>query len=221
MKIKIISFSLFILTIFSLSKVHALVKDLPLLDKVIYLDAGHGGVDCGAISGNYEEKDINLQITLKLAESLGSKGAIVMLTRDDDYDLASPNVSLRKRSDLANRAKMINDVNPDMYISIHLNSSTSSSWRGLQIFYSNVNPENEIIATSINDYLKTKTSNIREIKKDNSYLMYRTIKSPGILIEAGFISNPSDLYLLKQEDYQQKLAGYITEAVIDYYKKKN
>jgi hypothetical protein len=93
-----------------------------------------------------------------------------------------------------------------MYISIHLNASPSPSWRGLQVFYTGNNKENKIIAETITNHLKENISNVREIKKDNTYYMYKHIKSPGVLIEAGFISNPNDNYLLRDVNYQNKLS---------------
>lgn len=191
---------------------------MPLLGKTIYLDAGHGGKDCGAISGNIEEKNLNLELVKKLAIKLGEKGAIVLLTRTEDKDLANPNVLNRKRSDLTNRAMLINKSKANLYISIHMNATTNSSWRGLQIFYNSNNVNNQVLANTINDTIKKKMSTVREVKKENDYYMYKQIKKTGILIEAGFITNPSDLYLLKQEEYQNKLASLITEGVIEYYK---
>lgn len=217
-KYKILIITMFFLSIFVFSKVNAIVKDLPLLGKTIYLDAGHGGKDCGAISGNIEEKNLNLELVKKLAIKLGEKGAIVLLTRTEDKDLANPNVLNRKRSDLTNRAMLINKSKANLYISIHMNATTNSSWRGLQIFYNSNNVNNQVLANTINDTIKKKMSTVREVKKENDYYMYKQIKKTGILIEAGFITNPSDLYLLKQEEYQNKLASLITEGVIEYYK---
>ena len=117
-----------------------------------------------------------------------------------------------------NRAKFINDLSPDTYISIHLNSVPSPVWRGLQVFYTSQNKENKLIADVITNYLKQNISNIREIKKDDTYYMYKHIKYPGVLIEAGFISNPDDNYLLRQEEYQNKLVRLIGEAIEIYYK---
>lgn len=216
-KYKILIITIFLLSIFTISKVDALVKDLPLLGKTIYLDVGHGGKDSGAISNNIYEKDINLSLSKKLAQILAEKGAIVLITRDDDNDLASPNTSNRKRSDLTNRAILINKSKADIYLSIHMNSSTNSSWRGLQIFYNSNNPNNLNLATIINDTIKQKITTVREIKQENDYYMYKQIKKTGILIEAGFLSNPDDLYLLKQDSYQTKLANIITEGVINYF----
>ena len=217
-KYKILILIMFFLSIFVFEKVNASFKDLPLLGKIIYLDAGHGGKDCGAISGNIMEKNLNLSIVKNLAYKLGEKGAIVLLTRDTDKDLASKYASNRKRSDLTNRAMLINKSKANLYISIHMNSTTNSSWRGLQIFYNSKNKENLNFAKIMNDTIKKKMSTVREIKKENNYYMYKQIRTTGILIEAGFLSNPSDLYLLKQDKYQEKLSSIITEGVVNYYK---
>lgn len=201
---------------FSISRVYASISDLPLLGKVIYLDAGHGGVDAGAIVNNLKEKDINLKLVMLLRDNLVSKGAMVYLTREGDYDLSNGAVS-RKRNDLYNRAKMINDSKADLYISIHLNSTNDGRWRGLQIFYNSINKENKLVAEKVNEILVSNLSYVREIKNDNSYYMYKHIKIPGILIEAGFISNASDNYLLRNKDYQDKLINNIVYGIINYY----
>lgn len=218
-KYKSLIIIMFFLFSFSIFRVYADVNDLPLLGKVIYLDAGHGGVDAGAEANNIKEKDINLVLVKKLEGALISKGAIVYLTRDGDYDLSKTTVN-RKRSDLANRAKMINDSDADLYISIHLNSTTDSRWRGLQIFYNNVNTENKFLANVVNDVIKNNLSNVREVKQENSYYMYKRINIPGILIEAGFISNSSDNYILRDSNYQDKLVNNIVLGIISYYQTK-
>ena len=218
-KIKYLVIIMFFIFAFSISKVYADVNDLSLLGKVIFLDAGHGGVDAGAEANNIKEKDINLILVKKLESSLVSKGAIVYLTREGDYDLSKTTVN-RKRSDLANRAKMINDSGADIYISIHLNSTTESKWRGLQVFYNSVNSENKFLADTLNDVIKKNLSNVREVKKENSYYMYKRINVPGILIEAGFVSNPSDNYILRDSNYQDKLVNNITLGIINYFQRK-
>ncbi|MGN1341787.1 MAG: N-acetylmuramoyl-L-alanine amidase [Bacilli bacterium] len=217
-KYKLLIILCFFLFTLCLPRVTATIKDLNLLGKVIVLDAGHGGPDQGASNGQIIEKDLNLILVKKLEKELTSRGAIVYLTRENDDDLSTTTVN-RKRNDLYNRAKYINDISPNMYISLHLNSTTSPSWRGLQIFYTTQNKENKEIASTITDYLNQHFSNVREIKKDNTYYMYKFIKPPGVLIEAGFISNPSDNYLLRQEDYQNKLIVLITDAIEKYYQK--
>ena len=216
-KYKLLIIICFFLLTLTLPKVTATVKNLNLIGKVIVLDAGHGGKDDGAVNSKIIERDLNLILVKKLEKELVSQGAIVYLTREDENDLSTTTVN-RKRSDLYNRAKYIDKISPDMYISIHLNSSSSPSWRGLQIFYTSKNEKNKLIAETITNHLKEKMSNIREIKKDNTYYMYKHILSPGILIEAGFISNPSDNYLLRNEEYQDKLIISISEGIEKYFK---
>jgi len=216
-KYKTLVIIMFFIFAFSLSKVYANVSDLPLLGKIIYLDAGHGGVDAGAEANNIKEKDLNLIIVKKLEKSLISKGAVVYLTRDGDYDLSKTTVN-RKRSDLANRAKLINESNANLYISIHLNSTTDSRWRGLQVFYNSINSENKVLATTIYKILKNNLSNVREVKQENSYYMYKKINIPGVLLELGFISNPSDNYILRDDNYQDKLVNNIVLGIIEYLK---
>lgn len=217
-KYKLLIIICFFLVTISMPKVTAVVKNLNLLGKTIVLDAGHGGKDEGASSGKIKESKLNLILVKKLEKELISRGATVYLTREDDNDLSTTTIN-RKRSDLYRRAEYINKISPDIYISLHLNSSLSPSWRGLQIFYTNNNKENKEIALSLTNYLKEKLSNTREAKKDSTYYMYKHIKSPGVLIEAGFISNPSDNYLLRDEKYQNKLITLIADSIENYYQK--
>ena len=218
-KYKLLILICFFLITITLPKVTASVNSMNLLGKVIILDSGHGGVDAGATGNQIIEKDLNLILTRKLEKELVSRGATVYLTREDDKDLSTTTVN-RKRSDLYNRAKYINKISPNMYISIHLNSVTNSSWRGLQVFYTTKNEENKLIAETITNHLKESISNVREIKKDNTYYMYKHITSPGVLIEAGFISNPNDSYLLRNKEYQDKLISSISDSIEIYFQKK-
>ena len=217
-KYKLLIIICFFLVTLCLPRVTATVKNLNLLGKVIILDAGHGGKDEGASSGPIKESKLNLILTKKLEKELISRGATVYLTREEDNDL-SARTSERKRSDLYNRAKYINTIKPNMYISIHLNATTSSSWKGLQVFYNKNNEENKVIAETITNNLKNNINNIREVKEENKYYMYKYIKYPGVLIEAGFISNPDENYLLRQEEYQNKLIILIADAIEKYYQK--
>ena len=218
-KYKLLILICFFLITITLPRVTATVNNLNLLGKVIILDSGHGGIDAGATNGKIIEKDLNLILAKKLEKQLVSRGATVYLTREDDKDLSTTTVN-RKRSDLYNRAKYINDISPDMYISIHLNSVTNQTWKGLQVFYTTKNKENKLIAETITNHLKENMSNVREIKKDNTYYMYKYIKSPGVIIEAGFISNPNENYLLRKEEYQNKLVTLIEEGVEIYFKNR-
>lgn len=209
---------IFFISIFCFSKVNAIVNDYSLLGKSFYVDPGHGGRDSGAISSTFLEKDMNLLLSKKLAMALIGKGAIVYLTRDGDYDLSNSTIN-KKRDDLYNRVKLINNSNCDMYISMHLNSSPSSKWNGIQIFYSNILKENKIIASTITDTMKNNLNNVRDYKKENGYYMYSKLKVPGVLVEAGFISNKNDNYKIRKEEYQDILINNIVLGIENYYKK--
>ena len=196
----------------SFTRANPVESDLKLLGKVIYLDPGHGGTDPGAVYKDIYEKDITLSICKKLKELLEQEGAIVYMTRYDDYDLSSSTYN-RKKRDLNNRAKVINESMADMYISIHLNSINSSTWRGIQVFYDDINKNNKTIASILQNNLNKE----RKIKEIDNILMNRKIKIPGVLIEAGFLSNPNDRYLLKDSNYQYKLSNKIKESIIEYF----
>ena len=193
-------------------KANTIKTDLRLLGKVIYLDPGHGGTDPGAVYKDIYEKDITLSICNKLKNILEMEGAIVYMTRYDDYDLSNSTYN-RKKRDLNNRAKVINESMADMYISIHLNSINSSTWRGAQVFYDDVNKSNKELA----QLLQSKLNKERKIKEIDDMLMNRKIKIPGVLIEVGFLSNPNDRYLLKDPNYQYELSNKIKESIIEYF----
>ena len=207
---------MFFLSVFCFGRVNAIVNDYSLLGKVIYIDPGHGGVDPGAMSTKFLEKDMNLLLSQELEKKLVSKGAVVYMTRDGDYDLASSTIN-RKRNDLYNRVKLINNSNCDMYISVHLNASPSSRWNGIQVFYSNMLKENKVLGEFITNSLKENMSNVRDLKKENGYYMYSKIKVPGILLEAGFISNSNDNYKMRQEEYRSKLLNNVVDGICRYF----
>ncbi len=215
---KIYIIFLFILFTYSISFVNAKVvkSELKLIGKVIYLDSGHGGTDPGSVYKDIYEKDINLDICKKLQVLLENEGAIVYLTRYGDYDLSNTTYQ-RKKSDLNNRVKIINDSKADMYISIHLNSISSSTWSGAQVFYDDVNKNNKELANIMQKQLKEDLKTTRQIKEISNMLMNRKITIPGILIEAGFLSNPNDRYLLQKDEYQYKISESIKNGIIKYF----
>ena len=219
-KKKILIVALFLFLISGIGYVRANQNDMPLLGKVIYLDAGHGGLDPGAMYKNVMEKDINLAISKRLEEELSSLGAIVYQTRYGDYDLSVTYASNRKRSDLSRRGNIINDSGCDLYLSIHLNAETSSTWRGAQVFYDNINEENEKIAKIMQEEFKKKLYTKRKVKKVGDLYLSRWVERPGVLLELGFLSNPNDRYLLKSKTYQEKLCNVITNGVLTYFATK-
>ena len=193
-------------------------QELTLKGKTVYIDPGHGGRDPGTIYKDIKESDINLEIANELKKELEKQGAKIYLTRIGDYDLSKIDTKNHKKSDLLERAKIINESECDIYISIHLNSDTTETWSGAQTFYTNNNKQNKILATIIQNKLKETTKTTRKIKELKNMYLFDRIKKPGVLIEAGFLSNANDRYLLKTKDYQKRLAHTITEGLIEYYK---
>ena len=199
------------------SMVNANQASLPLLGNVIYLDPGHGGMDSGAMHKEIKEKDINLEITQLLASRLEQLGAVVYMTRYGDYDLSQPYTDNRKRSDLAKRAKLINDSNCDLYLSIHLNAEESSSWHGAEVYYNENHKKNKKIAEIMQKQFEKDLKTKRKLKVGKDLFLFDRIKQPGVLLELGFLSNPNDRYLLKQKDYQAKIVDSITEGILLYF----
>lgn len=218
-KYRICVFLLLIIGIIGFNYVYAKNISLPLFGKVIYIDPGHGGLDPGALYKDIYEKDINLEISKKIEESLSKQGAIVYMTRYGDYDLSVKNTINRKRSDLSRRSNIINKSNCDLYLSIHLNAETSSTWRGGQIFYDDINSANKEIADILQDLFAKKLNSRRKYKRVSDLYLQKRVKVPGVLIEVGFISNPNDRYLLKQKSYQNRVSEVITEGIIKYFSK--
>ena len=216
-KYKIYVVFLLVIFICGFSFVQATSTTLPLLGKVIYIDPGHGGKDPGATYKDIYESNINLSISLKLGNILEKNGAIVLYTRTGDYDLAVNNAINRKRSDLSRRANVINESNCDMFISIHLNSIASSTWKGAQVFYDDINSENKKIAEIFQNVLKEELKTTRKYKEMNDMYMYKRIKVPGVLVEVGFLSNPNERILLQDNTYQNKVSQSLYDGVIKYF----
>jgi len=217
LKYKISMLFVLILFLCTFSFARADDQELILLGKVIYLDPGHGGLDPGAIYKDIEEATINLEISQKLMNVLEQQGAIVYLTRNGDYDLAVNNAVNPKRSDLSRRGNIINRSMCDLYLSIHLNADTSNTWKGAQVFYDDINPNNEKIAKIMQQVLKEDLKTTRKYKETSDMYLHKRVTRPGVLIEVGFITNPNERYLLTTDSYQQKVANTITRGVIKYF----
>lgn len=219
-KLKFMFIIILVLMILILGKVPSktYASEFPLLGKVIYVDAGHGGRDPGVIYGNIYEKDINLEISKRLEEELSLMGAMVFLTREEDIDYSSKYDVRKKRGDLYRRIKMIDGNAPktDLYLSIHINWYDNGKFKGAEVLYYNSKDSNKLLAEKILASLKRDTGTTRDIRTTNLY-MYKYITTPGVLIECGFLSNYQERNLLQSEDYQVKLAKSITNGVIDYF----
>jgi N-acetylmuramoyl-L-alanine amidase len=196
--------------------------NLPLSGKVIVIDPGHGGPDSGAVGGNeLLEKEVALNISIMLRDYLQEAGALVIMTREKDQDLADENTRKlrhRKWEDLKERRSIINGNNADLFISIHLNSLPSSRWRGAQVFYHPGREEGEAVSKFIQDEIKRNLQNTDRFAKsiEGLYLL-RTAEIPGTLVEVGFLSNPSERELLKTESYQRKVAASVYQGLLRFY----
>ncbi|MDU2489706.1 MAG: N-acetylmuramoyl-L-alanine amidase CwlD [Clostridium celatum] len=192
-------------------------------DKVILIDPGHGGIDGGAQSkAGTIEKDINLQIALKLRDNLEEKGYKVYMTRDEDEGLYQKGNTVRekKREDLNRRVEMKKETECDMFVSIHQNMFPQSKCYGAQVWYaSNDNSYN--LATVVQDSIKesVKDNNKRVAKPAaEAYLILRDkYEGASILVECGFLSNPDEEVKLKSDEHQNLIVEGISGGIDKYF----
>jgi len=198
---------------------------LPLSGQIILLDPGHGGPDGGAGEEGALEKDIALSVSKKLRDYLQEQGALVIMTREEDKDLAEDGTrgySRRKTEDLKKRLAMINESEANFFVSIHLNSIPSQKWSGAQTFYAPQLKENAKAAKFIQDELRINLENTdRKAKPLSSVYILKNAQKPGVLVEVGFLSNPTEKQLLKTEEYQEKVAASIYKGMLRYFSNEN
>src|SRR5690554_3283734 len=183
------------LIVIALSSVAAIVTTNSVTEnKVIYIDPGHGGPDGGAVGiDGIFEKDIVLSISKKLKRYLNEAGYEVLMIRDGDYDLADDNSKNKKREDIHNRVKLINDSNCLLYISIHANKYSSPKIYGSQVFYKPNDELSKVLSEEIQDALKSILQNTkRDAKSISGKYLIDHAKVPGALVEVGFLSNPKE-----------------------------
>lgn len=220
LKKKCKSIVLVVLCLFVFSMQIISAQSLPLQDTIIMVDAGHGGRDSGTYYGDILEKDINLEIAKELEKELTKYGAIVYMTRKRDVDLSSIYDSAKKRGDLYRRLLLIKEKKCDLYISIHINWYDDNTLRGAEVLYNSINKENKVLAQSIMNRFKKELDSNRNIKTTDLY-MYRNTTTPGVLVECGYLSNPTERKLLQKEEYQKRLAKTIIKGIIDFMRKEN
>jgi N-acetylmuramoyl-L-alanine amidase len=182
--------------------------------KRICIDPGHGGSDPGATSNGLKEKDVNLNVALRLKELLVSKGAIPVLTREDDSKPSHPK-----------RWKIANDNNCEIFIAIHCNANQKTAPRGTEVYYYPKDIPTNTLAQKVYEnvvsYLDTKgdrSDPIKYAQGTNSYgvlgAAYNGGKHiPAINVELAFISNPGDNKKLASPEYQQKAANAILNGL--------
>ena len=192
------------------------------LSKVIVIDAGHGGEDCGAIgvSGVYE-KDLNLEIAFKLGKLFENEGYAVVYTRTTDRLLYSESENIkgiRKISDLKNRCKIAAEYKDALLISIHMNTFSSAKYSGLQVYYSEDDPSSRALAGSIQNEVRSKLQpeNNRTVKAGRGIYLLENAENVSALIECGFLSNSEECQKLSEKEYQERLSFAIFCGIIKY-----
>ena len=195
------------------------------LEKIkVVIDAGHGEPDGGAVSSEgIKESDLNLQIASVLRDKLEEVDIDVVMTREDENNIASlteesGTIRQLKTSDLNNRVKIANESGATILVSIHMNKFEDSKYRGWQTFYSK-NSQNgkklaECIQTSIGEVIQVE--NKRTALKIEGIKIIDKSKIPAVIVECGFLSNSDECKLLQDEKYQEKLAEGIKKGILKY-----
>ena len=175
-----------------------------MLMSKVFIDAGHGGKDPGAIGNELKEKDIVLNVALKVGKELERHGINVEYSRKSDKFIS-----------LSDRAVMANKAKADVFVSIHCNAFGDKKAQGVEVFHYPNKSEGKKLATSILDSIinaKLYTRN-RGIKTD-TFAVLRKTKMTAVLIEIGFITNSQDAALLKNK--QSEFATAIAKGVLKY-----
>lgn len=186
----------------------------------LIIDAGHGGEDGGAVSvTGAVESQINLDIACKLEDILALYGTMPTMLRREDISLHDDSaVTLREKkvSDLHNRVAAVEGAQDPILISIHQNSYPSPRYRGAQVFYAPT-AGSEFLSQQIQQSLNQNLdpSNTRQARQipDTVYLMNH-ISCPAVLVECGFLTNPEEEALLRQDRYQRKLAAVLASTIL-------
>lgn len=185
-------------------------------DKIITLDPGHGGSDPGAIGASgLKEKQITLEISMRVKELLEKEGAKVYMTRTTDKDVYAPNAS--DRAELQARVNVAEKHNSDLFLSLHINSSVNKSVGGFSSYYYPKTDNDLKIAKTIQDkFAKNFGVDNLGVRQANFYVVKRC-SMPATLLEMCFISNPKEEKLMKSKWFQKKTARLIVEGVKNYF----
>lgn len=189
--------------------------DLPLSGRVILIDAGHGAFDPGKVGARKTlEKEINLNIALKLQYLLELSDAYVLMTRAEDKALGST-----KEADMHGRRYLANTGEADILISIHQNAYSNGTPVGPMVFHYSDEPYSKSLATSIQNNLNEELgrSSKRKPKINKNYFILKKTTIPAVIVECGFLTNSWDLDSLRQDIYQEKVAWAIYKGITEYF----
>lgn len=184
------------------------------------IDAGHGGEDGGAVSlSGIPESQINLSVARKLEELLVFYGIPTCMTRKEDISLHDPEAKTlreKKVSDLHNRVSYMKSIQNPVLVSIHQNSYPDPRYKGAQVFFADT-PGSDLLANQIqvvlNEALNRKNTRKPQKIPGTVYLLNH-IDCPAILVECGFLTNPEEEALLRQDEYQKKLSVCLSGAIL-------
>lgn len=186
---------------------------------VVVIDAGHGGNDPGKVGVDQSlEKDINLDIAKRLAHYLEQADVKTILTREEDKGLYSETDTRKKSADMKARCSLIDEVQPDLVVSIHQNSYHQEQVSGGQVFYYTGSVKGKRLAEIIQkrfDYVLGE-KNTRKAKANNSYYLLLHVKCPIVIVECGFLSNWQEAARLNSPEYQDRMAWTIHMGVMEY-----
>ncbi len=206
----------FIITLVVFKGVIPVTGVLPLKGHVIYIDAGHGGIDPGACGSIYTEKEIVLKVALFLGVRLEQGGATIVYARTGDYDLESSS-----ESDVEARIRLMKQSKATIVVSLHCNAFTDPYERGAQVFYnSSRHVDSKKLAESIQGELVRATDTEREISSKLDHFILNHADVPAVTVELGFLSNPSEEGLMGSSEYQQKLALCVHDGILDFLSRK-
>lgn len=185
----------------------------------IVVDAGHGGVDGGAVGSQtgITENELNLQFAQTLKQICQEYGWKVVLTRSDLSGLYSPLASNKKRSEMEKRKEIIEKSKADLVVSIHMNSFADKSVCGANVFYAKESVQGQMLANAVQGIF-FETMQVRNSKaKVGDYYILNCADKPSILIECGFLSNDKEELLLQDKDYQQQMCYAIFCGILKYF----
>ena len=195
-------------------------QEKPALKIQYILDAGHGGEDGGAISRTgVPESHINLEIAIKLDALLGFLGVTTLMTRVEDisiHDNEADTLREKKISDLKKRVSIMEQYPDSTLISIHQNTYPKEEYRGTQIFFAPT-PGSKELAYFIQQTIVSnlQPENTRQEKQiPNTVYLMNHVKNRAILVECGFLTNPEEEQLLRDTEYQKKLAIVLSSGLI-------
>lgn len=193
------------------------IQDSGLLrGKVIVVDPGHGGSNPGAVANGTHEADNNLAVALKLRDRLARAGAKVIMTRAADTTVAPPGSPLGE--ELQARLDVAKANGADIFVSIHSNSNPDESIAGAMTFYPS--GKSNALALDVQNAVVRQTQAVDKGTSPATFYVLRNAAMPSILIEMGFVSNPSEAVRLQDDAYRNRLAQGIFDGLVSYFSKK-